>query len=177
MFTQEPERYKMLSELNELRNFTQYAVDVNGNVYSFKGRKIRKLKPGWVNNKNGHLFVCLWDDQGNKKNLYIHRLVAMMFIPRSDESVEVIHKNGNIQDNRVENLEWINKSHNRKRKNEDIAQLLIKSELLEKVKTVHALSARKGIKVSDTETFANKILSDALDSYMNQYGLRRLMIN
>jgi hypothetical protein len=54
---------------------------------------------------NGYRMVNLY---GNiKKRFYVHRLVAMAFIPNPENKQEVNHKNANRADNILENLEWV----------------------------------------------------------------------
>ena len=71
----------------------------------------RILKP--TPNSNGYLSVVLAKD-GETRTSPIHRLVAETFIPNPQNLNTVHHINGNHQDNRVENLEWIDcEEHNR----------------------------------------------------------------
>ena len=51
--------------------------------------------------------------KGKYKNLFIHREVAKAFIPNNNrENTDVNHKDGNKQNNRVDNLEWCTRSEN-----------------------------------------------------------------
>lgn len=63
---------------------------------------------------HGYLQVLI---SAERKRLYalVHRLVAITFIgDPPHEGWQVNHKNGDKLDNRVENLEWVSKSENRK---------------------------------------------------------------
>jgi hypothetical protein len=48
----------------------------------------------------------------NRKPVYVHRLVAECFIPNPLNLSEINHRNGNKQDNRMENLEWVTRKEN-----------------------------------------------------------------
>lgn len=57
--------------------------------------------------KNGYLCT-----QFDGKTQTIHRVIAKAFIPRIQGKEFVNHKDGNKQNNSVENLEWVTRSEN-----------------------------------------------------------------
>lgn len=65
-------------------------------------------------NCNGNYYpsVVLMKD-GKQKTFLMHRLIAIHFIPNDNlMKREVNHKNKNISDFSIENLEWCNRSEN-----------------------------------------------------------------
>lgn len=87
-----------------------YGITESGLLYSV--RKKRFLKP--QNNGLGYLSVSITKFYGGSKYYYVHRLVAMQFLPNPNGYTDVNHKNGIKSDNRVENLEWCSHSDNMK---------------------------------------------------------------
>lgn len=85
-----------------------YQVSNKGNVKSFY--KNRNLKPS--KHSRGYLVVSLFENH-NRKQFFIHRLVAETFIDNVNHKEEVNHKDGNKTNNCVENLEWCTGSENR----------------------------------------------------------------
>lgn len=61
--------------------------------------------------KNGHGYNCF---NFKQKSLRVHRVVAELYIPNLNNYEIVNHKDGNPLNNKVENLEWCNRSQNAK---------------------------------------------------------------
>jgi len=88
----------------KIKGFNNYYVDMCGNIYN----RNRKLKP---QPRSGYLKISL-SNLGVVNQMYIHRIVAKAFISNPKNMPEVNHKNGIKNDNRVENLEWVNRKDN-----------------------------------------------------------------
>jgi hypothetical protein len=116
--------------------FNHYLIDENGTVYSTLTPRYRKVldKPKvrkhWPNEKNGYHQVTLQNGHlGVKPKLYyVHRLVAEHFIPNPDNLPEVNHKDWDITNNHVSNLEWISLVDNRLDRNPRNSPFKIKQE-------------------------------------------------
>lgn len=85
-----------------IKGFPKYMVFKDGRIYNTTRRK--EVKP--VKNLNGHCYVSLCH-QGKKSNKYIHNEVAKAFLSNPNNYRYVRHINKIIDDNRLENLEWI----------------------------------------------------------------------
>lgn len=91
----------MIEEWKDVVDYENlYSVSNFGNV---KGYKKNILKP---DNSNGYSKLALyWNGKFNK--YYIHRLVAIAFIPNPNNLPQVNHIDGNKLNNHVNNLEWV----------------------------------------------------------------------
>lgn len=59
-----------------------------------------------------YFYVGLLGVDGKQKQCRVHRLVAQSFIPNPDNLPEVLHRDDNTSNNRVENLFWGTQSDN-----------------------------------------------------------------
>jgi hypothetical protein len=168
-------RYCRICELPGFENYPDYLIDIEGNVYSEKHSKLKRIKPGWTKKRDWLLSVKLFNNQGKRKAFYIHRLVALAFIPTDNYDLSVTHINGNVQDNRVENLEWDN-AERRLKKKLKYEGFIMTEELSDKINKVHLASLQKGLPVKSKNEFIEFIFDKALGDYCNQYGLKRLLI-
>lgn len=87
-------------------NGSRYYITDQGHV---ENKKRHRIKPF----DNGHGYLCVGlSSNGERKNFYVHRLVAMMFIDNPLNLPEVNHIDGNKKNNSVKNLEWVSKREN-----------------------------------------------------------------
>lgn len=70
----------------------------------FSVRRKSFLKPS--SNQQNYLTVML-KVKGVETRISLHKLIALHFIPNPNNYTIVHHKNHNRQDNRIENLEWV----------------------------------------------------------------------
>ncbi len=100
------------NELTEFKDIEGYEgiYQVSRHGYISNGRK--PLKTYKIN--SGYQAVKLFDKDGVRKSVLLHRVVAQAFIPNPERKAEVNHINGIKTDNSVENLEWVTSSENKR---------------------------------------------------------------
>lgn len=71
------------------------------------GRRVngKTLKPG-TNGQTGHRFVCLHDQEGQIRQVYVHRIVLESFIGPCPEGMECLHWDDTPENNELSNLRW-----------------------------------------------------------------------
>jgi hypothetical protein len=85
--------------------FTHYKVYTNGDIVNSKtGNKLKKVTR---ENLKGNQVVYL-SNKGNSVSKFVHRMVAETFIDNPNKFKQVIHIDGNKENNNVENLKWVN---------------------------------------------------------------------
>ena len=96
-----------------VEDFSNYEISDFGNC---RNKKTKRHRKPYIN--NGYKCITIKNDDGVKKNVSIHRLVALVFIDNDEKKETVNHKSHNTLDNRVENLEWMNmkEQNNHRRK-------------------------------------------------------------
>lgn len=102
-----------------------YQVSNEGRVRSLRFNRERIFGNGV--NSRGYV-TCVLRKNGEKIEYTMHRLVAQAFIPNPNNYNAVHHINHNRSDNRVENLEWMNRGehqamHNRERETKRVNQI------------------------------------------------------
>lgn len=81
--------------------FGKYLISDEGEIWNIKRCRWVRYKP----RKDGYCGVCLVDDSGKRRHMYIHRLLALAFYGEAAmEGLEVDH----IDRNRSNNCIWSN---------------------------------------------------------------------
>lgn len=98
----------------DILGYTGYQVSNYGRVRSYAKRyKKYYLLALAPNSNNGRLYVSIVSDNGKRKNLQVSRLVAFAFCEGHSEIKNTVnHKDGDVQNNLAENLEWVSQSEN-----------------------------------------------------------------
>lgn len=102
----------IIEEWRSIKDYPLYSVSSLGRVrsnnsYSHRDPIIMKQ----VADKDGHMKITL-SKNGRTKNFFVHRLVAMAFIPNPNGYPVVNHKDENPSNNTVKNLEWCTQREN-----------------------------------------------------------------
>lgn len=110
--------------IKPIPDFTGYFADDLGNIYSAlpKGCRNRYDKNKWVSLKKlkprmlkhtPYLRVYMRrDSTGKREDVYIHRIIAQLFVPNPLHYNEINHKDSNPTNNKAENLEWCSHYYN-----------------------------------------------------------------
>ena len=93
----------------KFRDFDKYEVFDDGRIWSYSSKKF--LKPQTL--KGGYQQVCLTDNNGNKKNYYLHRVVwESVTGSQIPEGYEINHRSEVKTENMITNLELVSHKEN-----------------------------------------------------------------
>lgn len=102
---------RFMNKLEPIPDFPNYKVNRKGQIWSdYYGGNFLKT----TIHKNGYVRVYLVNKKGKSKNLAVHRIVAMTFIPNPNNLPQVHHLNAMRDDNNVYNLAWVSAQDNMK---------------------------------------------------------------
>ena len=129
-----------------------YEIDTEGNVYSNKQRKERKLKPQRASqSRKGYFQVRLFTKDYPKGRLqYVHRLAYETFVGKIDKGREIDHMDGDTTNNSIENLQLLTPRENKVKsfKGKDIHWREYRDDFIEQYKklgTYHKVAEVYGI--------------------------------
>lgn len=92
----------------KVEGFSSYKISTNGGIYSIISKKLLTS----YSSLSGRRSITLVNDQGEQKKMYIHRLVALAYLPNPNNYPVINHIDGNPANNKVGNLEWCTYAQN-----------------------------------------------------------------
>jgi hypothetical protein len=95
--------------MQTIKDFENYLITKDGDIY--RNITYRKLKCS--SDKNGYLKIRLLNKSG-RKSMFLHRLLAIQFIPNPLNKPFINHIDGNKSNNKLNNLEWCTHKENMK---------------------------------------------------------------
>ena len=139
-----------MAEYRKISGFP-YSVSDNGTVRN--DRTGNFVKP--VLSNSGYYRVRLWE-HGKGKNFFVHRLVAVAFVPNQNNKPEVNHIDGNKTNNVFTNLEWVTGAENKKH----CREVLGKINRNPNTEAAHN-ACKKRVRCVDTDTIYESVTSAA----------------
>ncbi len=122
----------------KIKGYKDYFIDEYGNIYSRKSHKYLKQSKG----KDGYYYVQLCEN-GKRKRVSVHRLVAQTFIDNPCDLPVVNHKDENRENNSVDNLEWCTEKYNTNYGNARIKQAKAVSKAVVCIETGEVFLSQK----------------------------------
>ena len=99
----------------EVEDYPNYLIYEDGSVYT---KPRHRVKGGLLRqqlNKQGYYKVGLWKDN-KSKSFFVHRLVALNYIPNPHNYPEVDHIDRDPRNNHLYNLRWCDRQMNNDKK-------------------------------------------------------------
>lgn len=127
-----------------------YAITPCGKVWSYKSKKF--LSP--ILSQSGYQVVTLYKGK-ERKNVYIHRLVAEAYIPNPNGYDTVDHIDGNKSKNDINNLQWLKNADNNSKGHSKMVRCIETDEVF---KSISAAAEKFGV---NRHTISNKIKINA----------------
>lgn len=133
-------------KVSNLGRIMSYDKKVKARGVGYRVIKGRILKP--TPNLNGYLYISLHNKNRGIKT-YVHKIVAMTFIPNPNGLSEINHKDENKQNNCVDNLEWCTHAYNM---------------------NYGTANYRRGLKFRNNKIYSKPVVQFSLEgNYLNEY--------
>lgn len=94
-----------------MKGFSNYYITSCGKIWSYTSNRF--LQP--TINERGYKRIRLVSDEGKVYNFYIHRLVALEYVPNPNNLETVDHIDGDKTHNYANNLQWMTLEDNTKK--------------------------------------------------------------
>lgn len=92
-----------MENLKKIPGYSFYSTTKDGQVWS------DRLRKGWMKHgldRSGYHRISLIDDNGRRKGVYVHQIVAMTYLANPDNKPFVNHRDHDKSNNILSNLSW-----------------------------------------------------------------------
>lgn len=106
--------YTFVDKLYYMKQFrnSQYYVNQDGVIYNSKTKRyVKPIIKAFSKNNTKRAFVGLYID-GKQTNLFVHRIIAELYLSNPENLPQVNHIDGNPLNNSISNLEWCSQRDN-----------------------------------------------------------------
>ena len=150
-----------------------YTIDKDGNVYSYKYGKKKKLKPQRASqSKKGYFQVRLFSKEYNTGKLqYIHRLVYESFVGEIPKNKEIDHIDGDTTNNSLDNIQILSRRDNMDKFNDKKWGMTIRNRRDEFIKLYEEHGTYK--KVSDVTGISYQRIYRVIKDVTHVYDFSR----
>ena len=162
----------------KIEGYENYSITKEGDVYSLKWDKKRKLKPQKASqSKKGYVQVRLYDESGELGRLqYVHRLVWQNFVGEIPDGLEIDHLDGNPRNNSIENLQLLSRRDNTHKYQRETQDVLLRDKRDELIKDYETLGTFKKVaeKWGVSITAVNRVIRNRMHTKLpnGKYGTR-----
>ena len=105
------EGYYQVSNLGRVKSLARYIFIIRNRGRQTYNQIVKEKILKTHKSSNGYLLV-FFKKNNKSKPFFVHRLVATAFIPNIENKPQVNHKDGNKQNNYLDNLEWATNCEN-----------------------------------------------------------------
>jgi len=103
------EGYYQISNFGRIKKMERMVYDQKGNYLRKDPERLNKIH---INKKRGNYYTTDLHLLGKRKTFQTHRLLAIAFIPNTENKKYVNHIDHNPMNNSLDNLEWVNQMEN-----------------------------------------------------------------
>ena len=143
-------------QLKQVKNFSNYFISPNGDMYSRLSGKLRLIHPSV--GRHGYLYHVITDDQGKHRLYRVNRAVATAFIPNPNNYSQVHHIDEDKTNNSVDNLMWVTRLQNMRAGTQ--IQRRSKPVVLTNIKTGEKIYFKSGMEARRAGYNVDKVMSD-----------------
>lgn len=166
-----------LNSISGYEDIEGYFVTENGDIWSMRQKEVlTKLNPSII---NGH--KAIWTEprrkgrKGKRRCLLVGNLVAKAFLPNLTNSKRVCYISGDRMDCSVNNLSWEREKKIKERIGIEKDIIMLDDEVVKNFKKLYEAMKIKGYPIPTSNEFISSFLEEAMESYINKYGLRRIL--